>query len=1698
MSVVIRVIYEGTTYDLDIQEDIPLRLDISAIENTEIGEFFGVGSQTFDLPGTKNNNKFFKHAYNIGGEDIPAFYNTIDGFIISKGDTLLKGQFQLLETVKDEAGFVVYKCQITDETIQFKDNIQNKLIKNADWSSYTHTINTGSILDSWDGTLLGGKVFYPLADYGYNDPKSQGNYPLFAFGEPDQFGNVTGNFINNYLTPLQPVQFLPSLRAKDVLQTICAQAGFSASGDFLNSDAMEGLYILPKAKEEIGINVTGSEQATGYATNNYNQSIAPHPSGSGYTTTAPLAANQIITDPLGKFFNSGSEGYVYYLADGNGEYEVSTQIGFFNPVSFSTSVVEVELQLLRGSFPFSGTVIGSEKREFRSTDGFNTFTFTAGGTFTSTTSEEVFARIYYKHISGPTPPNLNLFGFSSNLRVLRAPEVINNATVDISLQWPADLKSIDIIRGLIQQFNLVVYPHPTQSKTIVFEQFDDWIRNGQTKDWTDKWNTATRVSIKHTIDEQPQELIIGNEDDSDRFSVEAKESDPFFQYGTLRVLADNNISQGSKSVKNIFGPVVLGGPFVSGSLTTEGVPTYNIELGSSFAYPHLYKFDNNNLKSYKFRTRLGYKVSNQFPSGSDKYRVILGTGFGDVTAISGSYSTLANTQTLPANNDGRDLHFNNTYFKFVGPGLNLSNTKSNFDSNWKTYVDSLYWDENRKVTLDIQFDSEEYKDIKLNDIIFVKDQQYRINKISGFNVTQDDIATVELIRLYPQYYQNNPNCDFDFAIEPLDCDFTFEAVPGLTPPPTATPTATPIPPTPTPADTVCTQYRAEWSGSLVSGSAPATFTMYDCYSGQALTWDMPTFASVGKSVYFTSRQFPLTSSDEVVILGPFDTVQPPNTFDIYTWDYGLRQTASLDVDNANYVVDTYYYYDNCEFTSSFRQQGVAQNLSILSGSVINPGYLGGAQIYYPVSSSTLCSYVPPATPTPTPTPSGQTPTPTPTSTPTPTPQVYSYTGFAGYANYLAACSGSATTIYTQGPIGTGSIAYEDAALTNVFDFNRFFIDANTGIGYEFVDPNTTGQVIGVQPGACNVETFRLFISFNQYDACSDTVVNTVYAPSGSTLANGTVLYEDINLEYSWWGQTLTEIKFIESGSSPRQIYYNTATGVSASGTDVCYEVLSFDGWDSTATTPPAATCGVTDETFYLAGPASVGDNIFTDAALTDYIFTGEKFVYNDDANELYAMSGSTGGDGSGWVIGSITSSYCIPPTPTPTPTPATIVTTFTGSYAYSSWDEACNNPAGTDTLYRAEIWNNIAPAGYETYIYEDAALTDIFDFYVYVVDTTTGIGYEMDDPNTTGKVYATQSAVCNPNQATIFYAQNEYTACSHTLSTTKYMDSGKNWGDSGVVLYDDFDRTQVFAPLANEFVSTSSLDTEIYEYQSGVLVGTGTFCSASAIFDGIRYTTLSPSPSPTCGYTERSFYVYSPIEVGTIIYTDAQKTSPLISSYNWVYNDNANELYRVVSGEVTEITGSICTPSATPTPTPDVQSYTMQRGYDASSQTCGTTYGQQTVYTNGAIAVGKTMYDSSALTDNVDFYEFWRDVNTNRVWRASTLTGEVLEDLGTSICPTPTPTSTPEPTPTSTDRWVILEGELCTQTSSTQRYNWYGDPNNFPAQFVYDANSGWCMDMFYISDGYNGAYPDMDCSVRYEYYNSCSDCQNALNEVPCS
>lgn len=785
MNLIIRVVFEDQTYDLDIDNDIPLRLDVSAIENTRIGKFYGVGSQAFDLPGTKTNNQFFKHAYEVGAVDIPAFYNTIPGYIIYEGDTLVEGQFQLLEIITDADGFVVYKCQITDSVVQFKDAIANRLIVNADWSAYSHSLNVANITSSWapgTGSFMSGSIFYPLVDYGFDDAEDYPSIPRFQL---TNISSTSGSgAINNQYSPIALKQFLPAIKARDVLDVIADQVNYRVTGSFVESQDFNNVYILPKAVETLGIQGGGQNTAATYLS----QSV---PFTSTTTSTSvQITYDQETQDP-GSNFNPATGTYTTPEA---GSYTFSAQVQTTNPANgFSYPAETVESRLL---FKANGTTFASAS--------VSELGFLAGGplfiqlplTSTVTLAASTAITVHFEVIATNSHPTLagQVSGGSglyipTTFDVTKAPTSLNNVSVNMAQQWDAETKSIDVLKGLIEQFNLVITPVYGQNNTLQVETFDSWMQSGEQKDWSRKYDTAKRISINHTVEEQPQELILGNSEDNDRFSIVAQQQAPNYQYGTLRILADNNVSQGSRSIYNFFGPTVLGSLLVSGSVS-NGVPTYNLDLGSSFVVPHLYKLENGQQKSFKFKPRIGYKATNNLTS-----QIYLSDN-GTSRAVTGQYATLSNLDTLPGTDYSSNLHFNNTYSTFGPTVMGLDGGYNAYNEYWRGYIEGLYWEQARKVTLDLEFTQQEYKDIKLNDNIFINNTKYRINKISGYNVSNKDVATVELIRLYEKYYQGG---NVTTACSFTAFGYTSSLACGATPPTPPTPVApspTPVAPTP--------------------------------------------------------------------------------------------------------------------------------------------------------------------------------------------------------------------------------------------------------------------------------------------------------------------------------------------------------------------------------------------------------------------------------------------------------------------------------------------------------------------------------------------------------------------------------------------------------------------------------------------------------------------------------------------------------------------------------------------------------------------------------------------------------------------------------------------------------------------------------------------------------------------------------------
>jgi len=737
-DLILRVTNNGVVTDLDIDSNIPLRLDMSAVESQEFGKLFGIGSQTFNLPGTKKNNKFFNYAYTVSALDIPGFYNTIPCQVLLNGETLLIGRLQLMEVITSEDGYVDYNVQVSDTVVQFEEALDGLLIKNADFSAYNHTFNVPNIISSWSDNLLSGSIFYPLAEYGGQNETNGLSFATFATGSSALLPTTRAWDIGAH--PYQAEQFLPAIKAKDLLTVIFDQVGFRYTGSFTETEDFQQTYVLPKGQDGIGPVVDPALVATFEAEENTPQSFT-----SAASTNTQVNFTTEISDPQNAYTAASS----HYVCPANGEYIFRADIAFPQPFLGTTDIVTFRLDLVKGIYPSSAAVIDTAQITTNILESGPVISLAVGGKHNLNSGDDVWV-LFTKTIGG------NSFSFSSaTFACSQAPPSVLDTTLLMGLQFQADTKTVDILNGLQQQFNLVMVPETNSSRTVIIETFDTWIRQGEIKDWTQKFDTSIRIGINHTVDDLAKETFLKNADDVDRFSRITMENQPNDQFGTLRLLADNNISIGEDTIGDFFAPVILSGPFEVLSTPAPLLPAsqsfdFDIDVNNNTVIPHLYKFENKQIQSYAFKPRIGYKVTNTV-----QYPGIINIGeLGDITRISGSYATLSNVAALPViSGSTNDLLFNNTYTPYTDAGFNFGNSVSNYTRYWKTFYQSLYWEDATIVTLDLYFDPNEYQNIKLNDQIQVQNQMYRINKIKGFNLSERDVVTVELLKLFPQYWK---------------------------------------------------------------------------------------------------------------------------------------------------------------------------------------------------------------------------------------------------------------------------------------------------------------------------------------------------------------------------------------------------------------------------------------------------------------------------------------------------------------------------------------------------------------------------------------------------------------------------------------------------------------------------------------------------------------------------------------------------------------------------------------------------------------------------------------------------------------------------------------------------------------------------------------------------------------------------------
>ena len=533
-------------------------------------------TRQINIPGTKVNNAFFQHVYDIAIENpylfrtnvkVPAYFD-FDGLMISQG-------YLQLNQVNVYANKFVesYEISIFGGLSSFGRDINRNYLTDltSSLAKYNHTASYDNISASWNRELFDGDIVYPLVEYGQR---------IQYTPEDELFG------IDSPSGSLCVQDFKPSIRVKKVWDAIFEEYGYTYSSSFLDQPFLDNVYMLCNNNLRYPVFPNIDLETYGLFKN------VPV-SGSGTDqlliagTSTPLEWFNIVSNPGDNL----SPDLVYSL-------DFDTQIrGLLNlnfQVSSSSSgngIPQFFLDIKNTGGATISTTNLVNYNNFMSdvqlynapqtkTEKFELLTEWSSGVLPSG-SYEFFIR--YENQGGS---NFSVIlnpdsSTSAYLQVTKVNQGGDGLVMNIANNMPfgtSGIKLIDFITSIQKKYNLVIYPNPTKNREFIVETFNNWYNKGEVRDFNKYINLNEKISAIPANNLAVNELNFGDTLDGDYISQQFSKAENR-EYGkSYFVDTENFFSQGKFEVKSGFASTPLGylaNTGTSGS-ASQGVIGFNV------------------------------------------------------------------------------------------------------------------------------------------------------------------------------------------------------------------------------------------------------------------------------------------------------------------------------------------------------------------------------------------------------------------------------------------------------------------------------------------------------------------------------------------------------------------------------------------------------------------------------------------------------------------------------------------------------------------------------------------------------------------------------------------------------------------------------------------------------------------------------------------------------------------------------------------------------------------------------------------------------------------------------------------------------------------------------------------------------------------------------------------------------------------
>lgn len=667
-------------------ENINLTLQVDDVRDIESKN--ASYSKDFNLPATKRNNKFFEHYYNVDRYKTNFnVYKNVKAFLYSDDVLVLEGFLRLLNVV-DKDTEVTYNVVMFNDVANIIETLADATINDLDFTDIDHELTPLNIILSWAGlTALsaGGttdKVFYPLI----ND------------------GQIYVDAENLYMRSYQD-NYILNISLKYVIDKIFDYAGFSYDSGFFETDYFKDIFF------DIGRHDNSSDFTDSTITATVGSGTDSVGVNNGTNIGSSLDSATVIDfvnesgDTDGNFNHDTSVFTAPYDCYLNIEYTVK----IYNENDFQYGILRLYAndENLGQHFINEAVALGNPTVE---TKTFTGSVFVANGDTVTLQWVAPLAELMVANADASLTLNILDVSTSSKIKANRG-----------------DIKLADILKDVVTAFNLTL--ESKQNNLLKIEPYYNFTTNN-VLDWTKKINANEFVIEPIEI---PKRIEFKHAEDSDDYYHERYKNAHNTEYGSQVLEFDVDSDEVNTIELSVFAA-----PFTkqldNSNINLQHIATDNGE--------ELEAFDN--APRLIFKNPLGYDIDLVVQDDTGE---IFGAGYQFINNGTQYFGSADNNPPLPqvaSNSYSLLFGFTNPIYT---PTLGNIPTRTLYNFFWSDYIDEKF-NVTDGLILKAEFNLKptDIYNFSFGDLVKVKDQHYRVNKIE-YNTDRNNLAKVELLRI---------------------------------------------------------------------------------------------------------------------------------------------------------------------------------------------------------------------------------------------------------------------------------------------------------------------------------------------------------------------------------------------------------------------------------------------------------------------------------------------------------------------------------------------------------------------------------------------------------------------------------------------------------------------------------------------------------------------------------------------------------------------------------------------------------------------------------------------------------------------------------------------------------------------------------------------------------------------------------------